>query len=305
MNVDPRKAATSEIPLPGPEIYFNYLPEVYVARDRSLGMVSLSKGRHILTFVCRGKDPRSVGYNFGLNDIVLEKLDQTPEQTDANFAPEPSSATVADSGPVYRGRPLAYYLAKLKTAEGAQRISLLYTVGEFGSDGADAVSTLNAALKEPSTDTRAAAVASLAKIGAGNPQGIPGLIQALTDSDPRIRGLAALALKSIGPAASPAVTALATALKDPVESVRVAAAEALGAIGPVASAAVPSLAAVLLDKSQGRIVFRSCMQALGMIGPSAKAALPALQEIVRSGRPDSIAAQTILLIEGKDVPTYF
>src|SRR5208337_3636499 len=30
-NLDKRKPATSEVPSPGPEVFFNYLPEVYVA----------------------------------------------------------------------------------------------------------------------------------------------------------------------------------------------------------------------------------------------------------------------------------
>jgi HEAT repeat protein len=94
-------------------------------------------------------------------------------------------------------------------------------------------------------------------------------------------------------------------LSDPEESVRVAAADALGAIGPGASAAVPALAARLMDKSEGRFVFRSSMQALGKIGPGAKAALPVLQELVQNGRRDNVAAQTILLIEGKEVATYY
>ncbi|MBS1852862.1 MAG: hypothetical protein JST79_18315 [Acidobacteria bacterium] len=74
MNLDPRQAATSEVPFPGPDIFYNYLPEVYVARDRALGMVTLSKGRHLLSFICVGKDPRSLGYNFGINDVVLERV---------------------------------------------------------------------------------------------------------------------------------------------------------------------------------------------------------------------------------------
>ena len=303
MNIDPRKAATSEIPFPGPEIFYNYLPEVYVAKDRALGMINLTKGRHTLTFVCTGKDPHSVGYNFGINDVVLERV---PEATDQNAStPEPEVSGSAPSDPVYRGHRIAYYLTKLKNASGTERISLLYAVGEFGSDGGAAVPVLNSTLTEDGSDARAAAVSSLAKIGADNPSGVPGLIRALSDSDPRIRGLASLALKSIGPKASPAVTQLATALSDSEESVRVAAAEALGAIGPGASAAAPELAARLGDKNEGRFVFRSSMQALGKIGPGAKAALPALREIVQKGRPDSIAAQTILLIEGKEVPTYF
>ena len=89
------------------------------------------------------------------------------------------------------------------------------------------------------------------------------------------------------------------------EPVRIGAADALGAIGPAASAAVPALAARLADKSEGRFVFRSSLQSLGMIGSGAKAALPQLEEIVRQTGPNSVAAQTIRLIEGKDVATYY
>jgi hypothetical protein len=62
----------------GPEIYYGYLPEVYVAKDRALGMVDLTQGWHILTFICTGRDPRSVGYKLGLNDIVLERFEEKP-----------------------------------------------------------------------------------------------------------------------------------------------------------------------------------------------------------------------------------
>jgi hypothetical protein len=265
-------------------------------------METLTKGRHIITFVCMGKDPHSLGYNFGLNDIVLEKVPDVSAQ--AETEPETQGEVVAGSGPVYRGRPLSFYLTRMKAASGAQRIPLIYAVGEFGSDGAAAVPTLNSALTDNDSDVRAAAVSSLAKIGADNPAGIPGLIKALQDSDSRIRGLAGLALKSIGPKAAPAVTQLASTLSDREESVRVAAAEALGAIGPSASAAVPALAARLTDKAEGRFVFRTSMQALGKMGPSAKEALPVLREIAAK-KPDSVAAQTILLIEGKEVPMYY
>ena len=69
--MDTRKPSASEMPLPGPEVFRNYLPELYVARDRVLGVFRLTKGRHTLTFVCQGKDPRSVGYNLGINEVVL------------------------------------------------------------------------------------------------------------------------------------------------------------------------------------------------------------------------------------------
>jgi D-arabinan exo alpha-(1,3)/(1,5)-arabinofuranosidase (non-reducing end) len=306
MNVDPRKAATSEIPFPGPEIYYNYLPEVYVAKDRALGMVNLTRGRHTLSFVCTGKDPHSVGYNFGLNDVVLEKVPSLVEEVDQATTDEASvSANSSSAGPIYRGHPLSYYLAKLNSAPREQKASVLRAIGEFTSDGAPAIQRLDSFLSDDSTDVRAAAISSLAKIGADNPSGIPGLIKGLSDSDATIRGLSALALKSIGPNAAAATTQLAQSLSDPVESVRVAAGEALGAIGPAASAATPALAARLSDKNEGRLVSRTAMEALGRIGPHAQAALPALKEIAEKTGPESIAAQTIRLIEGKEVPTYY
>jgi hypothetical protein len=307
MNVDPRKAATSEVPLPGPEIYFNYLPELYVARDRALGMVQLAQGRHILTFLCTGKDPRSVGYSLGLNDVVLERVPENLEQSPDSSEPPPSIPSPSvTSRPIYRGRPISYYLETLKNARlEHDRIRLLFALGEFGGDGSAAVPVLNQALADESTEIRATAAGSLGKIGAENPESISALIRALADRDARIRGLAGLALKSIGPKASPSVPKLASALRDPIESVRVAAADALGAIGPGAHAAAPMLAERLTDKNESRFVVRSAMQALGRIGPGARAALPALRDVARETGPESMGAQTILLIEGKDVPTYY
>ena len=62
------------MPSEGPEVFHGYLPEVYVAIDRPLGWLALNKGRHTLSFIFVGKDSRSSGYNFGLNDVVLERI---------------------------------------------------------------------------------------------------------------------------------------------------------------------------------------------------------------------------------------
>ena len=49
-----------------------------------------------------------------------------------------SPAETATAGePVYRGRPLNFYVSKLKDASGARRITWLYAVGEFGSGRGD------------------------------------------------------------------------------------------------------------------------------------------------------------------------
>ena len=304
MNVDPRQAATSEVPRPGPEIYYGYLPEVYVAKDQALGMVNLTQGRHILTFVCTGKDPRSVSYKFGLNDVVLERLEEEP--ANANDVSDTSFDMVPDHGIVYRGRTIEHYLKKARAAStDSDKARVFYQLGEFGPDGTAAVPLLRDGLRGQSTDVRAAVITSLGKIGAADPKAIQGLMEGLGDQDPRIRGLSALALKSIGPKSAVAVTRLSGALDDPVESVRVSAAEALGEIGPAAGPAAHALARKIVDKKEGRFVFRESMLALGKIGPNAKDALPELREVAGRTGPESLASQTILLIEGKKVPGYY
>jgi len=304
MNVDPRQAATSEVPPPGPEIYYGYLPEVYVAKDQALGMVDLSQGRHVLTFVCKGKDPRSVSYKFGLNDVVLEQFEEEPVNGDA--VSNTSFDATVEHGIVYRGRTIDHYLKKAMTAStDSDRSRAFYQLGEFGPDGAAAVPVLSNGLRDKSTDVRAAATTSLGKVGMADPKAIQALIEELGDQEPLIRGLSALALKSIGPKATAAVTKLSEALDDPAEWVRVSAAEALGEIGPAAGPAAHALALKIVDKKEGRFVFRESMLALGKIGPNAKDALPELREVAGHTGPESLASQTILLIEGKQVPTYY
>ena len=139
-NEDKRELATSEVPPPGPEVYHNYLPEVYVAVDRPLGWYQLTKGRHTLTFICVGKDERSAGYNLGINDVVLEKVPDIPSEREprVEVVPQPPEAGPAISAgvPVYRGLPLSAYLDKLKRAPQADRPDVLRAIGSFGEDTA-------------------------------------------------------------------------------------------------------------------------------------------------------------------------
>jgi Protein of unknown function (DUF2961)/HEAT repeats/HEAT repeat len=305
MNIDERQPSTSEIPLPGPDVIYGYLAEVYVARDWSLGMVDLTRGRHTFTFACTGKDSRSAGYNFGINDIVLEKMPDPgapPLPEEKTAPPAPPSA-----GPVYRGRPLAHYVAQLKSAASASaRIETLYALGAFGPDAPGAIGPLTSALSDTDPEVRGAAASSLAKTGVPPAATLQALTAALGDASESVRIQAALALKSGGPSAAPAVPQLTAALQDQSLSVRLASAQALGAIGAKAEPAVPALSAILADKGEGRFMFRTVMIVLGQMGPAAKAALPVLQQIAAT-RPDSTAAETILLIQGrgKEARTYY
>jgi HEAT repeat protein len=298
-NLDTRKPATSEIPLPGPEVFHNYLNELYVARDRTLGMFQLSAGRHILSFIVNGKDPHSVGYNLGINDVVLEKVEKAADTPDVR-----EQMTGTAIGMVYRGFPLISYVARLHGASPEERPILIRAIGSFGFDAASASPQLIAALSDPSAKIRAAAAAALAQVGAhSSPEAIPALAKALSDPEPEVRDLAATALGSMGGNAAPAVPELIIALSDPVDYVRAPAADALGNIGPKAGAAVMPLAQRLSTKDEG-FVLDSVAYALGDIGPAAKDALPALQQVLKERRLGSIAQEAILKIQGMPVAVY-
>jgi hypothetical protein len=301
-NLDTRQAATSEIPFPGPEVFHNYLPEVYVAKDRPIGMFDLSKGRHILTFVCMGKDPHSAAYNFGIQEVVLERV---PPDENAVSSTAGTNGTATPAGTVvYRGHPLSYYVAQLKNSSPEDRDGWLRAIGNFGPDAASAVALLASALSDESPDVRGAAAGALAQVGSPAAAEVPALAKLLADSTPRVRSVAAVALKNLGTASAPALPQLVTALDDPVAYVRAAAADAIGAVGPSARASVPALIHRCAAQPESNFVFDSVIYALGNIGPDAAAAIPALKEMARRPRLAYPAQEAILQIEGKPVPRY-
>jgi hypothetical protein len=310
-NLDKRKAATSEIPFPGPEVFHSYLPEVYVAVDRPLGWFELEKGRHTLSFVCVGRDERSAGYNFGVEDVIMEKLPATAgefePQVEHQLAPVLPAAFPANAPgiPLYRGRPLAAYVAKLREGPAAERAEVVRAIGAFGEDGAGEVSSVALLLADLDPQVRMAAAWALSQMGAKAAAAAPALGQALADSNPRVRSLAAVALEAMGPAAVPALPELVRALNDPVDYVRVPAADALGAMGPAARAAVSPLAVRLRARDEQVMVLRSVAAALGNIGPDARDALPALRETLHQLRVSYTVEAAILKIEGKPVPTWW
>ena len=304
-NLDTRQPATSEIPFPGPEIFHNYLPEVYVAKDRALGMFQLTKGRHILTFVCTGKDQRSAGYNFGIQEVDLERVPQAaPPLEDGRVERNTVLGNGTLDAPVYRGQPLAFYTARLKSAETGERANLLRAIGSFGPEAASATESLVALLSDPDAGVRGAAANALARIGPGAAKSVSELRKLLSDSSARVRCQATLALRSIGAKSAAAVPELTRALSDPVPYVRAGAADALSAIGSESRSAVPALMERLKTDPGPNYVFDSAIYALGNIGPDAKEAISVLEEISQRPRLTAPAHQAILQIQGKPVPTY-
>ncbi len=301
-NPDNRKAATSEPPSTGPQVFRNYLPEVYVAVDRPLGWLSLEKGRHTLTFICTGKDSHSAGHNFGINDVVLQRI-REETVSPANIPPQDATASHA-AGPVYRGFALSAYVCELGRASGARRAGVIRAIGAFGEDAAPAVHELAGALGDADAGVRAAAAWALSQMGAAAAPAVPALQKSLADANPRVRSLSAVALKAIGPRAAAAVPALINALRDEAAYVRAPAAAALGKIGPAAKASVQALSERLLAPGEPAFVLRNVAGALGEIGPDASGAIPALREALKMHRVTYAAQEAILRINRQPVPTW-
>jgi hypothetical protein len=300
-NLDNRQAATSEIPSTGPEVFDNYLPEIYVALDRPLGWLDLEKGRHTLSFVCVGRGGRSSGYNLGINDVVLERIPRA-----IAVAPQPPlSSPLQTGGTVYRGRPLSAYLQQLKQASNSNRAEIVRAIGAFSEDAGPAVKAVAEALTDPDPDTRAAAAWALSQMAAAGALAIPALEKAIADVNPRVRSLSAAALRSMGPKAVDAVPVLVQALSDPAAYVRAPAADAIGSIGSTAKAAVQPLIERLLTTGEQVYVLRSVASALGNIGPDAAGALPALEQALKMHRVTYTAQEAILKIKKEPVPTWF
>ena len=95
-----------------------------------------------------GRDERSAGYNFGVEDVILENLpaaagdfEAAKEHQLVPVLPEPIPPHPAGT-PVYRGRTLAECLAKLRQAPAAERADAVRAIGSFGEDAAAAANTV-------------------------------------------------------------------------------------------------------------------------------------------------------------------
>ncbi|MBP7570008.1 MAG: DUF2961 domain-containing protein [Acidobacteria bacterium] len=59
-----------------------YFTETYVAEDHLLGWLTLTPGRHTVTFACTGRHPDATAYNLGVDTLVVARLGPVSE-TDA------------------------------------------------------------------------------------------------------------------------------------------------------------------------------------------------------------------------------
>jgi hypothetical protein len=144
-----------------------------------------------------------------------------------------------EQGPLYRGKPTAFWLNQLKDADPNFRVE---------------------------------AVEVLGKLSQKNEELIPVLVTALDDVDLKVGKEASKALGSLGPKVVPALLEVLKHNKSPNAISR--AADAVGYIGPKAEAAVPLLSQSL--KMDNEVQWQSPIYALGRIGPAAKPAIPAM-----------------------------
>jgi hypothetical protein len=286
-------------------VFHGYQSEVYVAVDQPLGWLALTKGRHILSFVCVGRDSRSSGYNFGINDVVLERVPEGAEPA-TEIPPIQWDGSRSSTWPMYRGVYLAGYLGELRRASETVRPAILRAIGAFGVDAASAVTDVVKALGDPVVEVRVAAAWALSQMGTAGAAAVPALEKSVADSELRVRSLSAIALGSMGPAAAKAIPGLAKALDDPSPSVRAAAADAIGNLGAAGKPAVETLSRRLIDGKEPVVfVLRSLASALGNIGAPAASALPALEQVLKVNRVRWAAQEAILKIKGEPVPLWY
>jgi hypothetical protein len=211
-----------------------YAPETYVGVDLLVGWPALTKGRHVVTFVCTGKAEASRGYKLGVDNLILAKVG--PEA----WSETPSRMRAADW---LRQAPVSALKAGLRERTAEVRATAAARLAESRERAASAVPELGAALDDEDPIVRGLAALALQRAGAAALPALDRLTAHLKDSDVGVRMTAANAIGGLGPKAAPAVAALTEAARVPDEHVHVlrSAAAALGSIGPAASEAIPAL----------------------------------------------------------------
>ncbi len=219
-----------------------YNVETYVAVDHLLGWHQLKKGRHTLSFICKGKQTQSNGFNLGIDTLILAKV----------------------ASPA---------------AMGGARASDLRAAGALGPGAVAQADKLTKALRDSDPEVRQAAVWAITQMGSAASGLAADLTLSLSDSDPVVRGLAAVALRNLKMAAMPALTVLIDKLRDPDANVRMMSADAISQFGKQALPALSTLIQACQVEGEQVHVLRNLASALGAIGPDAAPALPVLKKL--------------------------
>ena len=211
-----------------------YKPETYVGLDLILGWPRLTKGRHVVSFVCTGKAEASRGYNLGVDNLILARVG--PEAWARSLARQRGADAV-------RHAPASVLRKTLADRDPFAREAAAARLAESRERAASAVADLAKALDDDDPVVRGLAALGLRE---GGPSALPALdplIARLKDPDPNVRLMSANAIGALGAKAARAVPALTEVCRVPGEEVHVlrSAASALGAIGAAAAPAMPAL----------------------------------------------------------------
>jgi hypothetical protein len=211
-----------------------YKPETYVGLDLLLGWPALTKGRHVVTFVCTGKAEASRGYNLGVDNVILAKVG--PEAWS-------QSAGKQRAADWLRGAPAKEVRPALSDRNPLMREAAAARLAESRESAVAAVADLAKAISDDDPIVRGLAALGLREAGPAALPALDLLVARLADSDTGVRMMAANAIAAIGPKAAPVVSALVAAASVRDEHVHVlrSVADALGAIGPAAASALPAL----------------------------------------------------------------
>lgn len=246
-----------------------YYTELFVGEDRVLGWPRLTKGRHVVTFTCTGKNAASTNYFLGIDALVLARV-------------------VGDGG-----------VRAPDSALASNPADRLRTIGASRTRAIAQLPALRAGLQDASADTRVAAAWAFTKVGTAAKPAIDDLTKALGDEDHVVRGLAALALRDVGGVPDATLDALAARLEDPDDGVRMASGWAIAAQGKRAMRVFPALVAAGRLEGQNRHVQRAIADAFGAIGPDAKEALPVLEALAKGPTVRWNAVAAIKRVKGE------
>jgi hypothetical protein len=203
----------------GGNIVQAWAPEIYVADDHLLGWRKLNQGRHVISFVCVGKDLRSSGYHLGIDTLILAKIG-APVNVQPPSVPSSVAGlikTLKDPDPVLRGmaalalrdrgaaaRPALPALAEaLHDSETGVRMTAADAIGRQGPAAVSVLNELIAAAKVDGENphVQRSLATAMGSIGAGAKPAVPVLHE--LEKVPRVRPTAATAIREINGAGNP------------------------------------------------------------------------------------------------------
>jgi hypothetical protein len=106
-------------------------------------------------------------------------------------------AGCSQAPPTSHGKPIAYWVEKVKDGDPKTRLKAVKALGHVGTADPAAVPALIEAVRDKDAEVRAAAIVALIPLGADAKGAVPALEQARNDPSPKVRLYAAKALEKV------------------------------------------------------------------------------------------------------------